>query len=54
MVILPMYNGRIGSLGRSALVWMHGIQSKYPEWVNDTRIKSLSFQLNRIFTFPGC
>jgi len=39
-----------GSLGREGLARMHGLQSRYPEWVEDTRIKSLSFQDKQSFT----
>lgn len=38
-----------GCLGRDALAWIHGAQSKYPDWVEETRIISLDFQDKKLF-----
>jgi hypothetical protein len=42
------YTMESGSKGRSALAWIYGEQSKYLEWVEDTRMFSLSFRDKRL------
>lgn len=38
-----------GSKGRGVLAWIYGEQCKYPEWLNSTRVLSLSFRDDQIF-----